>query len=359
MNITRRRSGTTRLPQHQHNRNVARRPRRALRVLCAVGAVGLALAGCSSGRHSSSGTHATSASSGGSGCTYYLVSFQGAVNTFMAVEEKGVEQAGKNLGIHAVFEGPSTYSVPQQISLLKAAAAAKPCGIATGLADPVALNAPITSIINQGTPVVLWNVQDFNPTSGPIAQLAYVGQDETKSGDVLAQHLAPMLKRGDNVVYAMDTPGEIPGVQRFAGVKQTLAQYGINTIQLNVGTDPTSGESILQAYLAAHPNVQSIVSNGAIPAQAADEYVQRSNQIGKYVLASFDMAPPIVSAIKDGIQAFALDQQPYLEGYLAIQDLFMEHQYGFKPANINTGTLFVDKTDITQFQKLVNAGIGA
>ncbi len=357
MNTARRRPESTRSPQQQHTRIRPRRPRTALRVLCAVGAVGLALAGCSSGRHSS-GTQAASANSSG-GCTYYLVSFQGAINTFMAVEEKGVEQAGKNLGIKAVFEGPSTYSIPQQISLLKAAAAAKPCGIATGLADPEALNGTITSIINQGIPVVLWNVQDFTPNSGPISQLAYVGQDETKSGSVLAQHLAPMLKRGDNVVYAMDTPGEIPGVQRFAGVKQTLAQYGINTVQLNVGTDPTSGESILQAYLAAHPDVQAIVSNGAIPAQAADEYVQRSNQIGKYVLASFDMASPIVTAIKDGIQAFALDQQPYLEGYLAIQDLFMEHQYGFKPANINTGTLFVDKSDIAQFQKLVNEGIGA
>lgn len=357
MRIARRRSEAARSQQYQRIRARSGH-RRALRWLCALGSVGVALAGCSSSQSSTS-THAASANSGGSGCTYYLVSFQGAINTFMAVEEKGVEQAGKDLGIKAVFEGPSTYSVPQQISLLKAAAAAKPCGIATGLADPVALNAPITSIVNQGIPVVLWNVQDFTPNSGPISQLPYVGQDETKSGQVLAGHLAPMLKRGDNVVYAMDTPGEIPGVQRFAGVKQTLAQDGISTVQLNVGTDPTAGESILQAYLAAHPDVQAIVSNGAIPAQAADEYVQRTNQVGKYVLASFDMAPPIVSAIKDGVQAFALDQQPFLEGYLAIQDLYMEHQYGFKPANINTGTLFVDKSDIAEFQKLVNAGTGA
>ena len=353
-----RRSEPTRSPQCQHIQ-VSRRGPRVVRVLCLLGAIGLAAAGCSSSHHGSTGTQAAPASSGKGGCTYYLVSFQGAINTFMSVEQKGVEQAGKDLGIKAVFEGPSTYSVPQQISLLKTAAAAKPCGIATGLADPVALNSPIASVVSQGIPVVLWNVQDFKVNSGPISQLAYVGQDETKSGQILAQHLAPMLKRGDHVVYAMDTPGEIPGVQRYAGVKQTLAQYGISTVQLNVGTDPTAGESILQAYLAAHSNVQAIVSNGAIPAQAADQYVQRSNQKGKYVLASFDMAPAIVTAIKSGIQAFALDQQPYLEGYLAIQDLYMEHQYGFKPANINTGTLFVDKSNVAEFQKLVSAGVGA
>lgn len=325
-------------------------------ILAGAAAIPLLIAGCTADSSKSANTAAGADTS----CTYYLVSFQGDVNTFMSAEEKGVQQAGKDFGIKAVFEGPKQFDVQEQVNLLRSAAASHPCGIATGLADPKALNDPIKSLISAGIPVVLWNVQSFpGAEQDPqIASLGYVGQDETQSGSTLAAHLIPTLKSGAHVVFGVDTPGELVAQERFQGVQKALEAAGMSCELLNVGADPTQGESIYSAYMAKHPETAAIVSNAATTAQAANLYVQHNNR-QDLVVAGFDMADPLVNSIKDGTMDFALDQQPYLQGYFAIEELFLEYERGFQPVNVNTGTFFVDKTNIDSFQKLLAAGVGA
>lgn len=291
--------------------------------------------------------------------TYYVVSEFGPANPFMAVEAKGVDQAAAALHIRAVFSGPSgtTGSIPVMLSLLQSAIAAQPCGIATQLADPTALNGALNLAIGRKIPVVLWNAQDFKPGNNAISRLQYVGQDETVSGEKLGTHLLSYLHSGATVVYGMDFPGELVGTYRYNGVKSILAAHGIKTVLVDVGSDPTSGVTTLSAYLASHPGVKAIVSNGVPSDEAAVDYAEQSGHKGKYVIASFDMASPVVTAIQQGYQNFVLDQQPYLQGYLAIVDLYQMHR-GFSAFSANTGTLFVDKTNVNQFATLVTQGIG-
>src|SRR5207237_5935142 len=39
---------------------------------------------------------------------------------------------------------------------------------------------------------------------------------------------------------------------------------------------------------------------------------------GKVFFATFDLSPEISAGIKDGTVAFAIDQQPYLQGYIPV-----------------------------------------
>lgn len=302
-------------------------------------------------------TKATAANA--SSCTYDIVSYHGPYDPFMAVVAKGVAAAGKQLGIHAVFEGPKELSDTQEANILASTVAAHPCGIAVLLSDPTDLTRSIDTAAKEHIAVILFNTQDFAPAAGgTISQLAYVGQDETKSGAKLASHLLDYLKPGDHVLYAIDFAGETVELFREAGVKSTLAKHGITTTPLLVGSDPVAGVSILQSYLATHPNINAIVSNGTPADQAVIDYIQKNHLKGKYIVAGFDMAPYVVTAIKDGIQAFALDQQPFLQGYLSVVDLYLKVHYGFTPVDINTGTLFVDRSNVNQFATLVSQGIG-
>jgi len=292
-------------------------------------------------------------------CTaYYIVSEFGPANPFMAVEARGMQAAARQLHIHAVFSGPTGTegSIPIMESLLRSAIAAHPCGIATQLADPTALNAPIEGALAKGIPVVLWNAQDFKRSNGAISRLQYIGQDETTSGEKLATHLAPDLHAGDTVVYGMDFPGELVGTYRYRGVKAGLSAHGIRTVLVDVGSDPTRGVAILDAYISSHPGVKAIVSNGIPSAEAAVDYAKEKGK-EKLILASFDMGPQIVTAIEQGYQLFALDQQPYLQAYLAIIDLYQMRQ-GFGAFSANTGTLFVDQANVADFARLTSKGIG-
>ena len=63
--------------------------------------------------------------------------------------------------------------------------------------------------------------------------------------------------------------------------------------------------------------------------------------------------PDIAQAVKDGVVESAIDQQPYLQGYLPVVFLTEYARYGVIPANnVNTGPSFVTKKTIALVQKL-------
>ena len=76
--------------------------------------------------------------------------------------------------------------------------------------------------------------------------------------------------------------------------------------------------------------------------------------------ATFDLSPDILTAIRAGQILFAVDQQPYLQGYLPIVFLTQHRLYGLLPAHgtvIPTGPSFVTRANVARVQKLVDDGI--
>ena len=73
----------------------------------------------------------------------------------------------------------------------------------------------------------------------------------------------------------------------------------------------------------------------------------------KYNFISFDLSADIAQGIKDGIVAAAIDQQPFLQGYMPVSLLTHYVRYGVIPANnINTGPGFVTKDNIKLVERL-------
>ena len=63
-------------------------------------------------------------------------------------------------------------------------------------------------------------------------------------------------------------------------------------------------------------------------------------------LATFDLSPEILEAVKDGRMLFAVDQQAYLQGYMPIVMLTQRIRYGLFPSmgqTVSTGPSFVTK----------------
>ena len=114
---------------------------------------------------------------------FYVNFIGGPEIEFFAVVKRGVEEAGKDLGVEAIYSGPKCCDINMQTQLLKSNVAAKPDGIAVEFNDPKALAQPILDALYSNIPVILVNTQNFAPESDPkIKALAYVGQDEFKSG---------------------------------------------------------------------------------------------------------------------------------------------------------------------------------
>jgi simple sugar transport system substrate-binding protein len=292
---------------------------------------------------------------------FYVNFIGGPEIQFFAVVQRGVEDAGKDLGVNAIYSGPKCCDINMQAQLLKANVAAKPDGIAVEFNDPKALSKPILDALDANIPVILVNTQNFADESDPrVKALAYVGQDEFHSGAKVGAGLLPNLKKGDRVVCQNPGPAQIVQTVRCDGLKKFLEEKIGATVDtlVNTATTPSQGLSVLDGYMRSHKDTAAIVSLNPETGTIACQYVEKNDLKGKVFLGGYDVSPAILDCIERGITSFTLVQQAYAQGYLAVVDLYMKAKYGMTPSNIDTGTLLVTKENAASFKPVVDAGRG-
>jgi simple sugar transport system substrate-binding protein len=99
--------------------------------------------------------------------------------------------------------------------------------------------------------------------------------------------------------------------------------------------------------LAQDRSITDIVTLDAGVASAAIK--ARASAGSKAKVVTFDLNQDVVKAIKDKTIEFCIDQQPYLQGYLAVDSLWLQLTNGNdlgggKP--VLTGPSFVDSSNI-------------
>jgi simple sugar transport system substrate-binding protein len=213
-------------------------------------------------------------------------------------------------------------------------------GIAVTLAKPDAMKAAVEAAEAKGIPVVAFNAgQDAWAGMGV---KEYFGQD----GYVAGQGAGDKLKAegAKKAICVIQEQGHVDLEARCAGVKNTFPA----TENLNVnGKDMPSVESTITAKLQQDPSIDYIVTLGAPFALTA---VQSAKNAGsKAKVGTFDTNAALVDAIKSGDVQWAVDQQPYLQGYLAVDSLWLYLTNGNvigggKP--VLTGPSFIDKSNI-------------
>jgi simple sugar transport system substrate-binding protein len=292
---------------------------------------------------------------------YYVNFIGGPEIQFFAVVKRGVEDAGRDLGVDAIYSAPKCCDINLQAQLLKSNVAAKPDGLAVEFNDPKALSRPILDALDQNIPVILTNTQNFAEESDPrIKALAYVGQDEFNSGAKVGAGLKPLLKNGAKVVCQNPGPAQIVQTVRCDGLKKYLEKElgaKVDTL-VNTATTPAQGLAVLDGYMRANPDTSAVVSLNPETGTIACQWVGKNDMQGKVFLGGYDVSPAVLDCIKRGVTSFTLVQQAYAQGYLSVVNLHMKVKYGMTPSNIDTGTLLVTKENAEAFQPVVDSGRG-
>ena len=292
----------------------------------------------------------------------YVIGYQ-ENNAFWETEGKGAQQAGSQFGVTVRYEAPPTSSDAGMISLIDAALATHPYGIAIDYTDKT-MQAPVLAALNAGVKVVLYNNDRFEAQSGgattdpAVTSLAFVGQDEHLSGSVLGKAFVGELPKGGGTVLIINPfISAFVLTLRYEGVNSALQAAGYKTLYLTVnGNDPESTiEPVIGAYLQAHKGIVGIVGLGDPAAEPAAQYL---DQHGTNIpVATFDIDTLTYDLLKShSDMELALDQQPFLQGFGAVQDLAFELKYGFQPVSINTGTFIVTRSNVSILSALVNEG---
>ncbi len=322
------------------------RSRRTLRVLAVVAAASAALAACSS--QGGAANQAPAAGGGGGGgnpggqqYVIQMITHEQAGDTFWDKIRAGAEDAARNTGVTLQYS--NNENGPEQATLVQNAIDARVAGIAVTLSNADAVIPVAKRAADGGIPVVVFNqgIDQYQDAGSKM----YFGSDEQLAGQTIGQRISQADPSGKTLCI-IQAQGSVALETRCAGVKAGFA----NTENLQVnGADLPSVQQTIQSKLAEDPSITNVVTLGAPIALAAIQAQAASNNTAK--VYTFDLNQDAAQAIKDGKIQFAVDQQPYVQGYMAVTSLWLQLSNGNdigggKPTL--TGPSIVDSTNIDQ-----------
>ena len=313
---------------------------RTFRILAAGAAVLLGAAACSGGGREKTEDTATGGgnAAGSSGYTIAFITHETPGDTFWDKVKNGANQAAKDTGVTLKYSNDP--EAPKQAVLIQNAVDSKVNGIATTLVTPDALAGSVKAATDAGIPVVGFNsgLDDYQR----LGTLMYFGSDETLAGTTAGKRLADQGVK--HPLCVIQQTGSVALEARCAGVKQSVP--GTENIQVN-GADDAAVTSTLQAKLAQDKSIDAIVTLGAPQALDAIKAKEQSGSEAK--LVTFDLNEQAAQEIKNKNILFSIDQQPYVQGYMAVTSLYLNLKNGNDIGGgkaVLTGPSFVDAENI-------------
>jgi simple sugar transport system substrate-binding protein len=330
--------------------------RRAALTGGAAGVAALALQACGS---SGSGSGTASASSGSSSSAASSIFGVGAhykftmvnhvtTNVFFTPTQSGASDACKLLGCSYNWTGSATSNVGEMVDSINGAITSKVDGIATSLISPTAFTSPVKKALAAGIPVIAYNADE--PQSG---RLAYVGQDLFVSGQQMGDHIVSLLPNGGEIGLFIATPGAANIQPRIDGAKDTLkAHSNIKYDVVATGAAVPAELTAINSWAQGHSSAKGMFAVDAGSTQGLAQTIQKQGLKQKgWVGGGYDLTPITEQLLHAGYIEFTIDQQPYLQGFLPILELYLYNasQGLTGPADVDTGLKFLDKTTVTPY----------
>ncbi|MFF5427665.1 MULTISPECIES: sugar ABC transporter substrate-binding protein [unclassified Streptomyces] len=296
-------------------------------VRAAVGAVlaltlTAALAGCSStgGKRAEDARRAAEAQ-GRSAVdtprwTFAMVTHSGDGDTFWDIVQKGAKQAAVKDNITFLYAHSDEGK--EQAQLVDSYISKGVDGLIVTLAKPDAMKAAVEKAVKAGIPVI--TVNSGAEQSKAFGALTHIGQDETVAGEAVGEELD---RRGrKKALCVLHEQGNVGHEQRCAGARKT---FGGELVNLYVdGTNMPDVKASIEAKLQSDKDLDAVVTLGA---PFADTAAQAARSAGsKAEVDTFDLNAKVAAALQAGTLGFAVDQQPYLQGYEAV-DLLWLYRY--------------------------------
>jgi simple sugar transport system substrate-binding protein len=280
--------------------------------------------------------------------TIAMITHEVPGDSFWDLVRKGAEAAAKKDNVELRYSNDP--EAPNQANLVQAAIDSDVDGIALTLAKPDALQAAVKGAEAKNIPVVAFNAG--MDAWKPMGVKEYFGQD----GGIAGQGVGDRLRSegATKAICVIQEQGHVDLEARCAGVKQTFPATEI----LNVnGKDMPSVESTITAKLQQDPSIDYIVALGAPFALTAVQSAKNAGSTAK--IGTFDTNAALVEAIQAGDVQWAVDQQPYLQGYLAVDSLWLYASNGNVIGGGQptlTGPAFIDQSNIEAVAEYAKAG---
>ena len=247
---------------------------------------------------------------------------------FPSVVKQGMDDAAKALGVNAqiVFLAKND-DLAAQIAAFEAALLRNPDGIITTIPNATAFNKLIQRALDKGIPVICSNTDALIGTGNPLEhKVPYIGSSLFAGGYDIARRAVEYFpdKTKIHALVGLESPGASWCEERAAGAVKYLEEQKIPFEKMDLSQDMSTMESRVSAYLRKHPECNLVMSQGGNgPFGTAKGIEAAEKKPGEVINVGYDITPQNADELKKGFVTLLNDQQPYLQGYLPVVQLYM------------------------------------
>jgi simple sugar transport system substrate-binding protein len=267
---------------------------------------------------------------------YAVITHSGPGDAFWDRVKSGAEKAGDDYGVEVKYTNDNDPA--KQSQLIDSAVADKYDGIVVSMANPDGLEDSIKKAVAAGVPVVTINsgVDRFEE----FGAITHIGQTETIAGEAVGDRLNE--EGSKKAICVIQEAGNIGLEERCQAVAETF-EGEISNLQVD-GTDDAAVQATITSKLQTDKDIDMVLTLGGQYAIDAVGSIDESGSEAK--VATFDLSEDVIKNIQDDKIVFAVDQQPYVQGFLGVTTLYLKDINGNDLGGgqpINSGPAFITK----------------
>ena len=280
--------------------------------------------------------------------TYAVVAHGAPDDAFWSVVKSGADRAGEDLGVDVEYN--SDPDVTKQAELVDSAVADDVDGIVVSMADPDGLEKSVKAAVDAGIPVI--TINSGIDESKAFGAITHVGQSETIAGEAAGEKFSEVGAK--KLICVIHEPGNTGLEQRCAGAKSKFSG-SMENLQVD-GSNAQEAKNSIEAALQADDSIDGVLALNADVALGAQQAVGEGADVQ---IGTFDLSEDLIKQIQADKIAFAIDQQPYTQGYLGVQFLYLDaingnQVGGGKP--VYSGPAFVTKDNADEVLEYAKNG---
>jgi simple sugar transport system substrate-binding protein len=277
-----------------------------------------------------------------------------ASSPFWAIVRNGVEAAARQMDVVVDYRAPDVYSLARMQDLIDQAVASHPDGLVVSIPES-GLAPAIRRAVKAGIPVV--SINSGSDVYRRLGVLAHVGQPEERAGFASGRRMAAAgVRRALCVNQQIGNQGLDA---RCRGLARAMRASGGRSRVLGVDDQsPSTPRKIADAIRSGR--IDGVLALNATSGMEAVKGARRLGGTPAPKIATFDLGPDVLSAVRAHQLLFAVDQQAYLQGYLPIVLLTERARYGLFPAQgdiVATGPNFVTRDNADKALELSRRSI--
>lgn len=288
----------------------------------------------------------------------------GIDNTFWQTIKRGMDDACEDYQVDCQLLFTSENgNLQMHLQNLETTIAQGIDGIATVIVDDNLYDDAIARAIENGIPVITINVDDTEGADGN-ARLAFVGQDLFQAGYEVAKGLLVGMDKSQaqHVLLGLARPGESWAEDRIGGARLYLDEaiadgWNLTHETIDSANDiSVTGQRICQ-YVLGKRDTTAVIGAGFWFAGAGECLRDMGVEPGEIHMGGFDLVPILLDEMKKGYIDLTVDQQPYLQGYLPIQQMYFMNKFGLSAYDVNTGKALIRPEDVASVEEFSAMGV--